>query len=46
LASAKQAICEEEKAGLLEIAEAWFKLAREHSDTADTPQSMPIASDS
>ena len=46
MASAKQAICEEEKAGLLEIAEAWFKLAREHSDTADTPQSMPIASDS
>ena len=27
LASAKQATCEEEKAELLEIAEAWFKLA-------------------
>jgi hypothetical protein len=46
LASAKQATCEEEKAGLLEIAEAWFKLAGEQSDTAGIPQSTPIASDS
>ena len=31
LASAKQATCEEEKAELLEIAEAWFKLAVEQN---------------
>ena len=32
LASAKQATCEEEKAELLKIAEAWFELAGEQSD--------------
>jgi len=36
LASAKQAICEEEKAELLTIAETWFELAREESDMAGT----------
>ena len=46
LASAKQTTCEEEKAELLEIAEAWFKLAGEQSDTTGIPQSTPIASDS
>ena len=46
LASAKQTTCEQEKAELFEIAEAWFKLAGEQSDTADIPQSTSIASDS
>ena len=32
LVSAKQATCEEEKAELLKIAEAWFELAGEHSE--------------
>jgi hypothetical protein len=32
LVSAKQATCEEEKAELLKLAEAWFELAGEHSD--------------
>ena len=45
LASAKQATCEEEKAELLKIAETWFEIAGEQSDTADTPQSTSIASD-
>jgi hypothetical protein len=31
LASAKQATCEEEKAELLKIAQAWFELADEES---------------
>ena len=31
LVSAKQATCEEEKAELLKLAEAWFELAGEHS---------------
>jgi hypothetical protein len=44
LASAKQAICEEEKAELLTIAETWFELAREESDMAGTPQSTSNAS--
>ena len=33
LASAKEATCEEEKAELLKIAEAWFELAEEQSGT-------------
>jgi hypothetical protein len=44
LASAKQAICEEEKAELLRIAETWFELAGEQSDAAGTPQSMSNSS--
>ena len=35
LASAKQATCEEEKAELLKIAETWFELAAEQSDTEE-----------
>ena len=33
LASAKQASCEEEKAELLKIAQAWFELADDQSGT-------------
>jgi hypothetical protein len=33
LASAEEATCEEEKVELLKIAEAWFELAEEQSDT-------------
>jgi hypothetical protein len=36
LVSAKQATCEEEKAELLKLAEAWFELAGEHSDRRRT----------
>jgi hypothetical protein len=44
LASAKQAICEEEKAELLRIAETWFELAGEQSETAGIPHSTSNAS--
>ena len=39
LASAKEATCEEEKAELLKIAEAWFELAEEQSGTEGIPKS-------
>ena len=39
LASAKEATCEEEKAELLKIAEAWFELAEEQSSTGGIPKS-------
>ena len=39
LASAKEATCEEEKAELLKIAEAWFELAGEQSEDEINAQS-------
>ena len=45
LASAKLATSEEEKVELLEIAEAWFALAGDQSDTEGVPKLTTKASD-